>query len=142
MRDLLAASAGEQLDRAAYLSDFDSRFWTIRAGDFWKLERRQRFQEPGDDSWEAFAAGDRKKAVQLLEERRGALQDYYRRITRAGFRTWRVRVVEEPIDPYLRWELHLLHLRHEYGGCVRVVGPEAIRVLEADAGLPEIVVPA
>lgn len=140
MRDFLEASSGEKLDLETYRSDFKKHFWAIKENDFWKLERQQTFQEPGDDSWEAFSAGNWKKAVQLLEERRDALQDYYRQIAQAGFRTWRVRVVEEPITPYLRWELRLLRLRHEYGGYVRIVGPDAVQELESEVQIPEIVV--
>ncbi|MEV0593181.1 DUF6879 family protein [Nonomuraea cavernae] len=139
MRDLLEASPGRELGREAYLNDFDKYFWRINNHDFWKLERQQSFQEPGDDSWEAFAASDWKKSLQLLEERRGALQDYYHRIAQAGFRTWRVRVVGESITPYLKWELRLLRLRHEYGGSVRVIGAAAVRSLESQGQLPELV---
>ncbi|MCC5581271.1 hypothetical protein IMZ11_37275 [Microtetraspora sp. AC03309] len=139
MRSLLDASLGERLTREGYLGDFDRNFWAIRECDFWKLERRQTFQEPGDDSWEAFSEGDWGTALRLIEERRDALRDYYQRITRSGFRTRRVRVVEEPPTPYLRWELRLLRLRHEYGGSVRVVGPDAIRPMETESPIPEVV---
>ncbi|WP_214106447.1 DUF6879 family protein [Acrocarpospora catenulata] len=139
MLDFLEASRGERLTIEEYRNDFAEHFWTIGDNDFWKLERQQTFQEPGDDSWEAFRQGDWHKSLQLLEQRRKSLQNYYERIARAGFRTWRVRVVEEPVTPYLRWELHLLRLRHEYGGCVRIVGPDAIRHLETGRGLPEVV---
>ncbi|GAA1015022.1 hypothetical protein Aple_052270 [Acrocarpospora pleiomorpha] len=139
MRDLLDASHGDQLATAEYRRDFAEHFWAISHADFWKLERRQVFQEPGDDSWEAFSRGDWRKALQLLEQRRESLQAYYERIARAGFRTWRVRVVEEPVTPYLRWELRLLRLRHEYGGLVRIVGPDAVRPLEVNGALPEVV---
>jgi hypothetical protein len=139
MRDLLDPARGETLQTAAYRADFARHFWAIKRHDFWKLERRQTFQEPGDASWEAFAAGDPSTAFRLLEERRHDLASYYHRIDRSGFRTWRVRVVEEPISPYLRWELRLLRLRHEYGGLVGVVGGEAVRRLEANGPLPELV---
>ncbi|RCG32306.1 hypothetical protein DQ384_07355 [Sphaerisporangium album] len=139
MRDILESHSGERLTLEAYLADFNEHFWAIREHDFWKLERRQTFQEPGDESWEAFSAGDSRKALQLLEDRRGDLQDYYHRITGAGFRTWRVRVIEEPITPYLRWELHLLRLRHAYGGSVRVIGPGVVQEMESGNQLPELV---
>jgi hypothetical protein len=49
-----------------------------------------------------------------------------------------VRVVEEPVDPYLQWELHLLRLRAECGEEICVVGPEHIRKFEDDGPLPEL----
>ncbi|MBX6381535.1 MAG: hypothetical protein IRZ07_00980 [Microbispora sp.] len=140
MRDLLKTFPGERLTRRAYQDDFGEHFWAIREHDFWKLERRQAFDEPEDESWTAFSAGDWKRSLRLLDERRDAIQDYYRRIDAAGFRTRRVRVVEEPITPYLRWELQLLRMRHQYGGLVRIVSAKEVRPLETANQLPELVV--
>ena len=64
--------------------------------------------------------------------------DYYRRIAGSGFATRRVRVVQEPLTPYLQWELHVLRLRHEYGGLTQVVGPGGVAAVEVDGPLPEI----
>jgi hypothetical protein len=47
-------------------------------------------------------------------------------------------VVEKPITPYLQWELHVLRLRHEYGGLTRVVGSDHVQRYETNAPLPEI----
>ncbi|GAA4206382.1 DUF6879 family protein [Microbispora amethystogenes] len=140
MRDLLEKFHGEELTRKAYQDDFSEHFWAIRENAFLKLERRQVFQEPEDESWTAYSAGEWKRSLRLLDERRDAIRDYYRRIDKAGFRTRRVRVVEEPVTPYLRWELHLLRIRHQYGGSVRVVGAADVRPLETTNLLPELVV--
>ncbi|WP_373869824.1 DUF6879 family protein [Acrocarpospora macrocephala] len=61
-------------------------------------------------------------------------------MARAEFRTWRVRVVEEPGYSISSIEHRLLRLRHEYGGLVRLVGPDAVRPLEVMGALPEVVI--
>jgi hypothetical protein len=105
----------------------------------WKLERQQHFKEPGFPSWEAFAAGDWGEALRLAEGMRPRLTDYYRRVADKGLNFRRVRVVTEPIIPYLQWELHLLHLRSECGESIHIVGPECVEEFEATGRLPELV---
>ena len=136
---LLDAITGERLLGEDYQKSFERDFWQTDHLGFWKLERRQEFQEPTSPSWRAFAAGDWAEATRLTEARRGALTDYYRRIADHGFTTRRVRVVERPLTPYLRWELHLLRLRDELGGAVRVVGDDQVAALETVRPLPEVI---
>lgn len=138
MRDLLTAVDAERLTLADYLADFDQHFWQTGPPGFWKLERQQHFQEPGYDSWEAFARGDWEESLRLLEGHRHELEVYHQRIADHGFAVKRVRVVQEPIIPYLQWELHLLRLREECGSGVRVVGPEHVAPYEATSPLPEV----
>ncbi|WP_018682990.1 DUF6879 family protein [Actinokineospora enzanensis] len=132
-------TAGERLLGQPYQDDFDEHFWEIDSTGFWKLERRQEFREPGDDSWVAFTEGRWADALALLEERRASLAAHYRRIAERGFDTLRVRVVERPLSPYLRWELRLLLLRHELGGRTRIVTAEQVREFEPAGPLPELV---
>ncbi|MEU7876145.1 DUF6879 family protein [Dactylosporangium sp. NPDC049140] len=138
MRDLLAGAAGERMELDAYLTDFDRNFWATTEPGFWKLERQQFFKEPGNASWEAFAKGDWDESLRILEAGRGDMADYYRRTAERGFVTRRVRVVEEPIIPYLQWELHVLRMRDEFGGAVRVVDRDQVAEFEHDAPLPEV----
>ncbi|MEQ4302023.1 DUF6879 family protein [Plantactinospora sp. B6F1] len=121
-----------------YWPDFEQRFWATTAPGFWKLERQQTFKEPDDACWQTFAAGRWADSLRILDQRRGEFADYYRRIAERGFHTRRVRVVEKPITPYLQWELHVLRLRHEYGGLTRVIGSDRVQRYEASAPLPEI----
>lgn len=139
MHELLGGSSGTRLTGPAYWTDFDAHFWRTGTSGFWKLERLQVFEEPGDDSWVAFAAGDWDTALQLLEDRRPSLTQYYEQIAQAGFATRRVRVAEEPLTPYMQWELHLLRLRNEVGGGIRVIGPGRVRQYERHGLLPELV---
>lgn len=138
MRDLLAAAAGERMPLAAYRADFAQHFWEIGPPGFWKLERQQYFQEPGDRSWEAFARGDWEESLRLLEANRADLEVEHRRVAQHAFAVHRVRVVEEPIIPYVQWELHLLRLREQCGTQVQVIGPEQVAPYESTGPLPEL----
>lgn len=138
MHDLLAGAVGERMELDAYYADFEKRFWTTAAPGFWKLERQQYFQEPGHESWQAFANGDWRQALHVVEAGRSDMRDYYQRIKECGFATRRVRVVEEPIIPYLQWEMQVLRMRDEYGGAVRIVTGEQVADFEYTGPLPEI----
>jgi hypothetical protein len=139
MRSLLDQSRGERLTPAEYRDDFRKRFWAIKQDDFWKLERKQTFREPGDDSWDAFAEGDWDKAVQLIESRRRVLSAEGRRMAELGFGSYRVRVVAQPITAYLQWELHLLRLMSQCSDYVRVVSIDALTPFEVGGEVPEVV---
>ncbi|MFE4371235.1 DUF6879 family protein [Streptomyces sp. NPDC056835] len=140
MRSSLADATGDRLELGAYLEDFDKHFWRAGSAGFWKLERQQTFREAGVKSWEAFFRGEWEKALSLLSEQRGHYERYFRKIADHGFGLHRVRVVEEPIAPYLQWELHLLHLKEQCGEDTRVVGLSDIALLESDDALPEIAI--
>lgn len=132
--------AGERLPLDSYIEDFNQHFWNIREEGFWKLERQQTFQEPGVESWEAFARGDWDESLRLLSQQRDHYTRYLNEIAEHGFRLHRVRVVEEPVTPYLQWELHLLHLKAQCGERTRVVGPDSVQALENGSPLPEVIV--
>ncbi|MEU4554338.1 DUF6879 family protein [Micromonospora violae] len=138
MRELLGGDPGELLALDDYWADFEQRFWKTGPPGFWKLERQQTFKEPQDEGWQAFAAGRWEESLRILDARRSEFGDYYRRIADSGFATRRLRVVQEPLTPYLQWELHVLRLRHEYGGLTRVVAPNQVVAVEVDGPLPEI----
>jgi hypothetical protein len=50
-----------------------------------------------------------------------------------------VRIVEEPLTPYLQWELHGLRVRDEVVGGLRVLKADKLSGLEELAPLPELV---
>ncbi|MBL1119912.1 hypothetical protein JK364_47575 [Streptomyces sp. 110] len=134
----LDTGQGEALPLDDYRRDFRERQWTIDGQDSWKLERGQHFREPGFASWEAFALGDWDESLRLIEEERDYLREFSQEVENHRITLYRVRVVEEPITPYLQWELHLLRLRAEYGERIRVVGPEHLADLERTEPLPEL----
>lgn len=132
----LGAALGERLDLPAYYADFQYNF--AHAREFWKLERGQVFAEPGDASWEAFESGDWDESMRLLSDRRADLVRYHRESAAAGTITRRIRIVSLPVTPYLQWELHLLRIRDETGGPVRILLDTAVAELEDEGLLPEI----
>ncbi|MFJ6571937.1 DUF6879 family protein [Streptomyces sp. NPDC091292] len=140
MRSPQADGPGRRLGLDDYAEDFDRYFWHSGPEGFWKLERQQNFREPGVESWEAFRRGHWDESLALIEGRRGHYEEYFRRIAGCGFALHRVRCVEEPISPYLQWELHLLHLKAQYGEDTRVLSGDAIRAHEEQHTLPEIVI--
>lgn len=135
---------GVTLDAQEYLDDVRSRVHD-HSDDYWTLERRQDFAEPGVPSWEAFAAGDWDRALALAEEMRPAM----RALIDGGpaARRRRIRVVERPVSPYVQWEMHILRLRVLEGEEVRVLPASELWAYESDLStgepderLPELVV--
>lgn len=132
-------AAGTRLALADYRADFRATDSAIAGQDSWKLERRQHFRQPGTESWEAFARGEWDEALRLIEARRGPLMRAGAEADERGTGLYRVRVVSQPVIGYLQWELHSLRLRAECGERIRVLPAEAVRDLEDDGELPEIV---
>ncbi|MEV4526999.1 DUF6879 family protein [Streptosporangium sp. NPDC049304] len=112
----------------------------MRNHDSWKFERRQHFEEQGSPSRDAFRRGDWDEALRLLDERRDDLLALTREDERRGSFFHRVRVVETPLTPYMRWELHSLRIRAECGERIRVIGVERVQALEKTDPLPEVVI--
>jgi hypothetical protein len=121
----------------AYLED-SGRYWP-RIHRFDKLERLQHFRQPEDASWRAFAAGRWEESLELTERNRPAVEAEFAEDRRLGYTSYRVRVVELPITPYLQWEMHRFAIRVQCGENVRVVGPEAVARYETDGVAPELI---
>ncbi|WP_433230211.1 DUF6879 family protein [Actinomadura formosensis] len=119
-----------------YASDAKSRFTDIKDY-FWKLERRQTFQEEGDASYRAFMCGDWDEAMKIEAQGLDALRQRFKNV---GFEYRRVRVAELPVTPYLQWEMQALRVRAEAGEGIRVVDADAVRDREEDGLLPEVVI--
>lgn len=137
MLDLIAGVPGPELDLASYSDAFDEAYKHIV---FWKLERRQTFREPGIPSWEAFAAGDWDRALELNERERDTVRAKVAEDESLGVESRRLRVVEHPVTPYLQWEMQYFRLLAEAGEDLRVIDASSVRYLEADRLLPEIVI--
>jgi hypothetical protein len=137
MLDLITDVPGPELDLASYSDAFDEAYKQIV---FWKLERRQTFREPGMPSWEAFAAGDWGRALELNERERDTVRAKVAEDERLGVVSRRLRVVEHPVVPYLQWEMQYFRLLAEAGEDLRVIDASSVRHLETDRPLPEIVI--
>src|SRR3954452_17814800 len=129
---------GERLTREDYKRDFRERRAAIRDGESWKFERLQHFEETNDDSREALRRGDWPAVLRLFEAERDALVRRARDEAARGAVFHRIRVVEEPLTPYVQWELHWLRLSAECGHSVRVLPASAVAAAEGDALLPEL----
>jgi hypothetical protein len=132
-------TGGTRLSLEDYRADFRATESMITGQDSWKLERRQHFRQPGSASWEAFTRGQWAEALRLIEARRESLMEFGAKTAEKGTDLYRLRVVAEPIIPYLQWELHSLKLRAECGELIRVLPAAAVRQLEDDGELPEVV---
>ncbi|WP_328915667.1 MULTISPECIES: DUF6879 family protein [unclassified Streptomyces] len=144
MRELhapaLPAGQGERLTSAEYRSDFRERNTAIRNGDSWKLERLQHFEEQGIPSRDALSRGDWQEALRLFEGREEDLREAARDADRRGSAFHRVRVVEEPLTPYVQWELHSLRQRAACGHRIRVLPVAAVVAAESVGMLPELTI--
>ncbi|MGH3848991.1 MAG: DUF6879 family protein, partial [Pseudonocardiaceae bacterium] len=120
-----------------YLDDTDQYWGHINRFD--KLERLQYFREPGYPSWDSFAAGHWGEALQIMRQDRLAVEKEFAEDSRLGLNSYRVRVVELPVTPYLQWELHELKARAECGEGIRVVEPEAVARYETSTVVPELI---
>ncbi|HEX2133313.1 MAG TPA: hypothetical protein VHH15_17330 [Actinophytocola sp.] len=139
MSDVAREFPGESLELDEYLADFEHRFWSTGNRRCWKIERRQTFVEQGSASYDAFDKGDWEGALKLIEKRRQDIVEQHTKIASWGMEICRVRIVEEPLSPYLIWELNSLRQRRELGENIRVVESDSIAELERDGELPEIV---
>ena len=137
MLERLTEVEGTVLDRDTYLSDFWQRA-TDLGGLFWKFERRQTFSEPDNPSWTAMERGDDEEAVRLAEASWPAMVE---QMTTEPFEEpRRVRVIEEPFTPYIRWQLFRLTQWARLGEKVRLLPAATIRPLEPAGTLPEVTV--
>jgi hypothetical protein len=130
---------GVPLAQTDYKRDFRERDAEIQGRDSWKLERRQHFEED-DASRDALRRGDWEEALRILEEERADVRAMGEEDARRGSIFRRVRIVEEPLSPYMQWELHSLRLWDECGIPVHVVTANAVAPAEARGELPELVI--
>lgn len=122
-----------------YRSEFPGRQWLVDGCDSWKLERAQVFTEEGFPSWEAFMSGDWDSAMRLYEELRPALARAADTGARHRSTFHRVRIVAEPLTPYMLWELHCFRIRVQHSEAIRIVHAHQVAPLEASRPLPELV---
>jgi hypothetical protein len=137
--DWLDPYRGTRLPQISYLREFDERMWLADDADSWKLERRQHFLEEGFPSWDAFMAGNWAESMALYQDQRPGLLELSLMTTKHNSTFHRLRIIEEPLSPYLQWELHCLMLRAKYWERIRVLDAKAVRSLEPDRPLPELV---
>ncbi|MEO3871682.1 DUF6879 family protein [Nonomuraea sp. B12E4] len=122
-----------RLGADGYFDDFWPNFRKID-GVFWKFERIQSFREAGEPSLVAMMEGDWERSLKLIDDEPVAARRAERFVRR------RIRVVEQPVTPYLQWEMHVLALRDPGVEQVRVLDAGEVADLEVRRRLPELVV--
>ncbi|MEV8631973.1 DUF6879 family protein [Streptosporangium sp. NPDC051023] len=137
MIDDISTYKAETLSPEGYISDFWPYFQEIE-GVFWKLECRQSFREPRNPSWQALDRGDWDEALRIIDETRDEIRAPV--LEAPGFPMRRVRVVQRPYTPYLRWELHFIRLRAEAGEQIRVLDAGDLGAGRDHHSLPELVI--
>ncbi|ATE57146.1 MULTISPECIES: DUF6879 family protein [Actinosynnema] len=135
----MSACTGVPLTLDEYVDGFERHHGVEGVGELWKIERTQVFQEEGNASCAAFLAGDRARSLALIAERLPQLEQQHRAATAHGMVVGRVRVVEEPLDPYVLWELTSQVQRAALGEQIKVVDAADLAGLEAGGPLPDLV---
>jgi hypothetical protein len=140
MLDRIRETDGTRLDRNAYHGQMREEAARVN-GTAWKLERSQFFTEAADDpAWQAFKSGDWSKSLDIFEDERDSLAAEAAKYARQGSEFRRLRVVESPVSAYVQWEMYSLKIIDETGMPVRILAADAVRDLEYDLPLPEVVI--
>jgi hypothetical protein len=93
---------------AAYLapSDFKEHFkqaWNDAQSRFFKIERRQSYNQAGDESFEAYISGDYETARHLVRKGVLAQDEMYAQARARGIDLVRLRLIQQPLSDYLRY---------------------------------------
>ena len=139
MIDQITAHPGIKLGLDSYRADFRVRAAHARSG-IWKLERRQYFRQPEDESWRAYADGEWTRSLEVLDAEQPDIAEELGAFAADGVRVHRLRIADTPLSGYLHWELHSLLIRQRCGEDIRVAPPESVHQFEAHAPVPEVLV--
>ena len=119
MIDLITTSA--IIADAEYFSNVSEFFqafddpWDKVQAQILKLETRQTYREPGNESYEAMQNGDFELALRLLPEVRKEDDELYEALRKRKVDFIRCRPIIRPIAEYLRWEIECYKLNEQYG---------------------------
>lgn len=114
-------TTSEVIADAEYFSnvpDFFKAFddpWDKVQGQILKLETRQAYREPGNESYEAMQSGNFALALRLLPEVRKEDDELYEALRKKKVDFIRCRPIVRPISEYLRWELECYKLNEQQG---------------------------
>ena len=120
MNDWIRAEVVRQLDLDQYLARFQDIQESLSCSTL-KLESAQHFIEPGNDSWELFRDNHWEAALEVVMGMETEIYDSFRDLQSRGITTKRLRLIEEPLSPYVQWELHILNVRARAGEDIRVM---------------------
>lgn len=107
------------------LDAFGSRFaeaWSRMHSRFLKLECWQAYQErEANKSQEAYNKGEIDTARELLRQEAEADRQLYEDVKARGLDYARIRLVQEPLTPYLEYELMAYLIREDMGETIEAV---------------------
>lgn len=116
-----ALSGSTRLDLDEFGAAFASA-WSRIESRFLKLECWQAYREAeASESQAAYERGDVEAARDLLQREAEADRPLYEDVSRRHLAYARVRLVQEPLTPYLEYELLSYHIRAELGENIEVV---------------------
>jgi hypothetical protein len=115
-----------RLDLGEFRAEF-SGAWSRVGSRFLKLECWQQYREhEASQSQDEYNRGDIARARELLGEEAEADRPLYEDVRRRGIDYARIRLVQQPLTPYLRYELMAYEIRARMGENIEVVrwGPD------------------
>jgi uncharacterized protein DUF6879 len=116
-----ALRRGQLLDPDGFTAEF-SRAWSGLTSRFLKLECWQSYREiEANQSQVAYEHGDIEKAQDLLAREAELDRPLYADTARKHIDYTRIRLVQEPLSPYLRYELMSYRIRCRMGENIAVV---------------------
>jgi len=112
------------------------RSWESLKSQFFKLESRQSYEEPGDPSFEAFLRGDHAVACNLVVQRMQEQAPLYEDVRTKGIRWVRVRIVQLPLSDYIaQYEFAAYRESSRLGEEIRFVDEESLSRRLREKGL-------
>lgn len=115
-----AIGTGRRLD----LGEFGSYFLNLWQGTsmrFRKLECWQTYQEPSTRSLVAFNNGDLNETRRLLGEEAEADRPLYDDVREKGIDFARIRLIQRPLTPYLKFEFMSYQIRQGMGETIALI---------------------
>lgn len=139
MFDRVWELGGTRMNRAEYHADADHVEEGL-SGIVWKLERAQFVRELDDSAWDAFVAGDWDRVLEIYESERADVRSVVESEAAQEREFRRLRIVESPPGPYLRWELPSLKIFAECGRPARVLDADDAEDDRSAHPLPELMI--
>jgi hypothetical protein len=118
------------------LDEFGSRFaeaWSELQARFLKLECWQAYHEPETHkSQQEYNRGETEKAQELLRQEAETDRPLYEDVRARQLDYARIRLIQEPLTPYLDYELMAYRIREEMGETIEVVSVARELILPND----------
>jgi Family of unknown function (DUF6879) len=127
-----ALAGSTRVDFDQFAAEF-SHAWSRIQSRFLKLECWQQYQEAEtNESQAAYNRGEVEAARELLQQEAEADRPLYEDVNRRGIEYARVRLVQEPLTAYLRYELLSYGIREQMGENIEVVRCDPVLRLPND----------